>query len=98
VVEVNDLVERDFDAKITKYLGSDADLQSRVTAIVAIMRESARIPNPIPASDPYAIVVHARIGDQFKFKLKYSWLYTIAKSKILSFILLADSSSQRIIE
>ena len=62
-----------FDAKITNYLASDADLQSRVTAIVATMRESARIGNPIPASDPYTIVVHARIGEQFKFKLKYSF-------------------------
>jgi hypothetical protein len=62
----------DFDTKITKYLASNADLQSRVTAIVAAMRESARIQNPIAASDPFAIIVHARIGDQFKLKLKYS--------------------------
>jgi hypothetical protein len=88
----------DFDAKITKYLASDADLQSRVTAIVATMRESARIRNPIPASDPYAIVVRARIGDQFKFKLKYSWLYTIAKSKILSFILLPCLPAMRCLD
>jgi hypothetical protein len=88
----------DFDAKITKYLASDADLQSRLTAIVATMRESARIRNPIAASDPYAIVVHARIGDYFKFKLKYSWLYTIAKSKILSFILLPCLPAMRCLD
>ncbi|MGB8570607.1 MAG: hypothetical protein WCD78_17555 [Pseudolabrys sp.] len=87
-----------FDAKITNYLASDADLQSRVTAIVATMRESARIGNPITASDPYTIVVHARIGEQFKFKLKYSWLYTIAKSKILSFILLPCLPAMRCLD
>ena len=85
-----------FDAKITNYLASDADLQSRVTAIVATMRESARIGNPITASDPYTIVVHARIGEQFKFKLKYSWLYTIAKSRISFFHSLALSPSNAV--
>ena len=60
--------------------------------------ESAGFGNPITASDPYTIVVHARIGEQFKFKLKYSWLYTIAESKILSFILLPCLPAMRCLD
>jgi hypothetical protein len=87
-----------FQAKITKYLASDADAQSRVMAIVATLRESARIRSPITASEPHTIVIHARIGDRFKLKLKYSLLYTIAKSKILSFILLPCLPAMRCLD
>lgn len=56
-------------ARLTSHLVSKGDAQARVAAILAEMRESARIPNPLAASGPYTIAVHARLGDQFGFKL-----------------------------